>query len=174
MKILGVSGSLQTGSSNRQVLRTVAEMLGTVPLHHFESTGDLPAFNSDLDDDPPPEPVARWRKALADADAVVISTPEYAHSYPGALKNALDWVVGSGEFVDKPVLVITAGPSGGVRARDALVPVLRAISANVVDAISIAAVKQKYDGDDLVDTETRAQIADALAALRAAVEARPN
>ncbi|CAN5657711.1 hypothetical protein BH10ACT1_BH10ACT1_27100 [soil metagenome] len=151
------------------VLHTVAERLpADTAFSVFESTADLPAFDPGLDVEPVPDGVARWRSALTAADAVVISTPEYAHSYPGHLKNALDWVVGSAELVDKPVLLITAGPSGGVKARAALVPVLEVISSNVVAAISVAAVRQKYDGDRLVDPDTLTLLDHALAALLAA------
>ncbi|QXC59673.1 NAD(P)H-dependent oxidoreductase [Aquihabitans sp. G128] len=168
-----MSGSLQAASSNLLVLGTVADRLpaGTA-FHVFASTGDLPAFNPDLDVEPAPEAVARWRAELAAADAVVVATPEYAHSYPGHLKNALDWVVGSGELVDKPVLLITAGPGGGVKAREALSPVLKVISSDLVGAISIAAVRQKYDGTELVDADALALVDQGLAALVAAASAR--
>jgi len=72
--------------------------------------------------------------------------------------------------VDKPVLLVTAGPGGGVKAREALVPVLKVISSDLVGAISIAAVRQKYDGDELVDVDTLALLDQALAALVAAAE----
>ena len=170
MHVLGICGSLQATSSNLLVLATVAERLPSgTRFTRSDATADLPAFNPDLDVDPPHPAVARWRRQLAEADAVVISTPEYAHSYPGALKNGLDWVVGSGELVDKPVALITAGPSGGQRALDALEPVLRVISSDLVGSLAIPAVRQKYDGARLVDAEVSGRLDDLLAELVAAV-----
>jgi NADPH-dependent FMN reductase len=66
----------------------------------------LPPFNPDLDGDPALAAVARFRAALQACDAVLISSPEYAHGVPGVLKNALDWVVGSGELVNKPIALV--------------------------------------------------------------------
>lgn len=166
MKLLGVCGSLQAGSSNAAVLRAVAGLLpADVEWEVFESTGDLPAFNPDISDAAAPAAVRRWRSALSAADGVVISTPEYAHSLPGALKNALDWVVGTGELVDMPVLAISAGPSGGSRAMSALNQVLRAVSADVVASIEIASVRQKLDGDRFTDADLRAHADTNLASL---------
>ena len=166
MKLLGVCGSLQTNSSNSAVLRAVAGRLpGGVEWRRFESTGDLPAFNPDISDDDAPTAVRQWRSALTESDGVVISTPEYAHSLPGALKNALDWVVGSSEFVDMPVIVISAGPSGGSLAMAALVPVLEVISAEVVSTIEIPAVRHKMEGDRFTDPAVGQQVDAAIAAL---------
>ncbi len=103
MRILGVSGSLREKSKNTMALRSAEAVV------LFEELGMLPHFNPDLDAAPFPESVLRWRAALVAADAVVISSPEYAHGVPGVLKNALDWVVGSGEFMDKPVALLDLG-----------------------------------------------------------------
>lgn len=173
MKLLGVCGSLQVGSSNAAVLRAVAGRLpAAVDWDVFGSTGDLPAFNPDIPDADAPPSVQRWRSALRRSDGVVISTPEYAHSLPGALKNALDWVVGTGELVDMPVLVISAGPSGGSRAMASLTQVLRAVSADVVAGIEIAAVRQKLDGDRISDAELRSRVDAAVASLLGTIGSR--
>ena len=103
MRILGISGSLRDQSKNTVALRGAAGVV------LFEELGLLPHFNPDLDVEPFPEAVVRWRAALLAADAVVISSPEYAHGVPGVLKNALDWVVGSGEFMHKPVALVDLG-----------------------------------------------------------------
>jgi NAD(P)H-dependent FMN reductase len=129
----------------------------------FAGIEDLPHFNPDRDVDPPHSAVAAWRGALAGADAVVIATPEYAHGYPGALKDALDWVVGSGELVDTPVLLVTASGSGGVRAAEGLAPVIRVIAGQLVGPISIWGVAPKVTDGRLTDL-------DDLDALAAAVE----
>jgi chromate reductase, NAD(P)H dehydrogenase (quinone) len=69
----------------------------------YDGVSRLPHFSPDLDGENAPAPVADWRAQLKTSDGVLISSPEYAHGVPGSLKNALDWVVGSGEFVEKPV-----------------------------------------------------------------------
>src|SRR6202012_4211982 len=78
----------------------------------YEQMETLPPFNPDLDLEPGPEEVSRFRSALRDCSAVIFSTPEYAHGIPGSLKNALDWVVGSGELSRKPVALINASARG--------------------------------------------------------------
>lgn len=83
-----------------------------------------------------PPVVARWRDRVAAADAIVISSPEYAHGIPGALKNALDWLVGSMEFVGKPVGLLNAS-SASRYAHPQLIEVLTVMSANVVPAASV-------------------------------------
>ena len=101
MKILAISGSLRANSKNTKLLQNAG-------LEVYSELAQLPYFNPDLDTESPPEPVARFRKLLQDADAVLISSPEYAHGVPGVLKNALDWIVSSGEFVQKPVALVNA------------------------------------------------------------------
>ncbi|WP_421121934.1 NADPH-dependent FMN reductase [Aquihabitans daechungensis] len=173
-----MSGSLQARSSTAAVLASIADLVtlraaaeapvgaacATAPTFEvFDGIEELPHFNPDRDVEPPPAEVAAWRSTLAAADAVVIATPEYAHGYPGALKDALDWIVGSGELVDTPVLLVTASGSGGVRAGAALTPVLEVMSARLVGPISIWGVSPKV-------TEGRLTDPDDLDALSAAIE----
>jgi chromate reductase, NAD(P)H dehydrogenase (quinone) len=80
--------------------------------------------------------VSDWRSKLRDADGVVFSVPEYAHGVPGALKNRLDWVVGSGELVDKPVTIFNASPRG-TYAQASLTETLTVMSAKVVPEASV-------------------------------------
>jgi NAD(P)H-dependent FMN reductase len=100
----------------------------------FRGIGDLPHFNPDIDreEDVPPPEVAAW-SALRSADGVVISCPEYAHGLPGSFKNALDWLVSSGEFMEKPVLLLNAAPAGGQFAQAALAETLRMIGAIILE-----------------------------------------
>jgi chromate reductase len=113
IRILAISGSLRSASSNSVLLRAAA-MLAPEELQIFlyQGLGDLPHFNPDFDGDEPCAPVTDFRNRLREADGVLISTPEYAHGVPGVLKNALDWLVRSGEFVDKPVCIINQLPRG--------------------------------------------------------------
>lgn len=134
MRIVALSGSLRKGSSNGGVLRAYAAVAPTgVEVAIFEEWGELPSFNPDLDreGDVPPPAVAAFRALLAGADAFVISSPEYAHGVPGAFKNALDWIVSSGEFGGKPVALVNASP-GGEYVRRALIDTLTVMGANVL------------------------------------------
>jgi NAD(P)H-dependent FMN reductase len=124
----------------------------------FGGLATIPAFNPEHDD-PAPAPVTAWRARLAAADAVLIATPEYAGSLPGALKNALDWIVGSAELYTKPVAVVSAGPGGGALARTDLVRTLTWQGAHVVAQLGIAAVRNKIDAEGrLADPATVADI----------------
>ena len=138
MTILAISGSLRAASSNSQLLLALRALAPPdTPILIDSSLADLPHFNPDLDTHPPHPAVARFRAALREASAVIISSPEYAHGVPGTLKNALDWVVGSGEFVDKPVALIT--PSArGTYARASLTETLLTMSARLIPEASIA------------------------------------
>lgn len=137
-----------------------------VDIVFYQGLAQIPPFNPDIDDADAPAPVLALRVEVNDADAVLISSPEYAHGVPGVLKNALDWLVASGEFIDKPVAVINAS-SRATHARASLVETLTMMSARVVDGASIT-----------LPLDGRAASADALAAdpavaggLRAALQA---
>ena len=109
----------------------------------YDDLGELPPFNPDLDD--PGDAVRDWRARMGAADAVVIASPEYAGSVAGVVKNALDWIVGSGEFYRKPVGLISAGTSGGIHARNALVQTLTWQGAHVVASLGIGSPRTKSD-----------------------------
>ena len=92
MRVLGISGSLRRDSLNSALLRTAAERLPAgVELVRFEQLAEIPPYDEDVEAASVPEPVRELREALDSADAVLIATPEYNHSIPGQLKNALDW-----------------------------------------------------------------------------------
>ena len=159
--VLTLCGSLRADSSNRRLLRAAAALLpDDVSVDHFEGLAALPAFDPGLDDAPGPT-VEDFRRRIKDASAVLISTPEYAHGVPGALKNALDWLVGSGELIDKPVAVILASTSDGVFARQALVEVLRTMSAKVPDALtmSVGGIRSKVKMDGTLDGDLAVSMA---------------
>jgi NAD(P)H-dependent FMN reductase len=133
--MLGICGSLQARSKNLLLVQTAARVAppgARVVL--FDGLRDLPHFDPDLDAEVPPPPVATWRRALADADAVLIACPEYGFSLPGALKNAIDWVIGSGELEGKVVAITAATPSPerGRRGLQALRDTLGAVRATIV------------------------------------------
>src|SRR5260370_22765829 len=110
-RIVGLSGSLRARSSNTALVRAAFALVpATTETVLYEGVGTLPHFNPDLDQegDIPPPTVAGLRTLLCTADGFIVSVPEYAHGLPGAFKNALDWVVSSGELAHKPVLVLNA------------------------------------------------------------------
>ena len=137
--LLLLSGSTRAGSTNTAVLRTVGRLVpdGVHGLL-YEGLAELPAFNPDDDHDPLPAPVADLRRHLAAADAILICTPEYAGSLPGAFKNLLDWTVGGTELAGKPVAWINvasvAAPTGGAGAHAELATVLGYVGAAVVES----------------------------------------
>src|SRR5437870_1396517 len=101
MRILAICGSLQARPANLALLRSAAANAPAgVEVVLFDGLRDLPHFNPDLEPEgaPPPPAVAAWRRALAESDGVLIATPEYGFSLPGALKNGIDWTIGSGEL----------------------------------------------------------------------------
>lgn len=129
--ILAISGSLREASSNTTLLRAAISLAPpNVQFTLYGGIGDLPHFNPDLDGENPPPAVAHWRAALRAADAVLICSPEYAHGVPGSLKNALDWIVGSGEFMGKPVTLLNASLSS-IHAQTSLTETLTVMMAQV-------------------------------------------
>ena len=126
---------------------------GEVDFLIYEGLGSLPHFDGSTD--PAPE-VTGFRKLITDADGVVICTPEYAFGVPGSLKNALDWTVSTGEFVGKPVAVITAATSGD-KAHASLLLTLSARSAYVAEnaTLLIPFIRSKMNvNNEITDAET--------------------
>ena len=137
MRILAVSGSLRVSSSNTVLLRALAELAPAgVEVRLYEELAQLPHFNPDLDIEPVPEAVREWRSQLASADGVVFSAPEYAHGVPGSLKNALDWVVGSGELVNRAVVLFNAS-ARGMYAQASLTETLTVMTARVASPVTV-------------------------------------
>ena len=134
MKILGICGSLQAQSKNLALLHTAARLVPAgVELALFDGLRDLPHFNPDIEAEAP-DSVRQWRQALSASDAVLIASPEYGFSLPGALKNAIDWVIGSAELEGKVVAITAAvaGPERGRRGLQALRDTLTAVRATIV------------------------------------------
>jgi chromate reductase len=176
MKVLGISGSLRSGSHNTRLLRAAAELLPPGDeLEVFERLGEVPPFSEDAEHDPPAA-VGALKRAIAAADAVLIATPEYNHSIPGVLKNALDWVsrpIAANPMRGKPALVIGAstGMFGAVWAQAETRKVLGALGARVLDEeLPVAKATAGVD-DPLVHArlaELLARLVDGERALRAA------
>lgn len=132
IQILAISGSLRAASSNLALLKaaTYLEVPG-VSIKICEVVAQLPLFNPDLNPDDFPL-VREFRNQLVAANLVLISSPEYAHGVPGALKNALDWVVATGEFMSKPVAFLY--PSArGTYMQASLAEIIRVMDARVLN-----------------------------------------
>jgi NAD(P)H-dependent FMN reductase len=137
MKIIAISGSLRATSLNTAVLQAAGRLAPTgVKIEIFEGIGNLPFFNSDLDGDRVPREVAEFRAVIGTADGLLISSPEYARGVAGVMKNALDWLVGSFEFPNKPVALINTSPRA-THALAALTVTLETMSARLVKDASI-------------------------------------
>ena len=140
-------------------------------LEIFPDLGSIPLFNPDRTDLPPA--VATLRASIQAADAVIFSTPEYAHGLPGALKNALDWLVSGIELTDKPVVLFNASPRS-VYAQAALREVLVTLGARMLEdaCVTIPLTADSRTPQQLVtDRRDRSPIAAALQRLAASVTA---
>jgi NAD(P)H-dependent FMN reductase len=132
-RILCLCGSLRRVSSNRAALEAARALApATLQLDVHGGLGELPWFNPDIETDPLPPSVVALRGAVARADALLIACPEYAHGIPGAFKNLLDWLVGSTDFPGKPVLLLNCSARASHHAQDALVDVLKTMSARLL------------------------------------------
>jgi chromate reductase, NAD(P)H dehydrogenase (quinone) len=153
INILAISGSLRADSSNNAVINTVAKMMPEyVGFAIYRGLGTLPHFN---DSKEPATEVVEFRKMLRAADGVLICSPEYAFGVPGVLKNALDWTVSSGEFVNKPVALITAA-TGGDKAHASLQLTFTALSAHIPEEckLLISFVRSKLNENSEVKDAT--------------------
>jgi chromate reductase, NAD(P)H dehydrogenase (quinone) len=172
VKVLGISGSLRRDSYNTSLLRSAAELLGDdARLEVWNELKEIPPYDHDDDRDPAPAAVARLRDELAGADAVLIATPEYNASIPGALKNALDWVsrpLATNALRNRPVAVVGAstGVFGAVWAQAELRKVLAAMGARVVDLeLPVTQAPSRFEDGRLVDDDVREGFAAVLARL---------
>ena len=173
MRVLGISGSLRAGSLNTELLRLAAEELPAgVELELYDELASIPPFDQDLVELAPAE-AGRLKDAVADADAILIATPEFNGSIPGQLKNALDWVsrpLGENPARGKPVAVIGASTSsfGGIWAQRELKKVLGILGARVLDVeLPVAKADRRLLEPD---PDLRAELAGVADALVAAVD----
>ncbi len=178
MKLLLISASLRHGSYNTAIINYIAKYCAAnlIEASIYDELAAIPAFSPDIDlhdleDDASPQSVRTLRAAVKNVDALIISTPEYAFEIPGALKNALDWLISSGEFVDKPTMVISASTSaaGGESAHAVLTKLLGILSAKVVQdkPLCIDRVNKKIDENgNITDSALAEQLNDSVNSLR--------
>jgi chromate reductase len=178
MRVLGITGSLRRDSYNHALLREAGERLPAgAELVEFDRLGEIPPYDADLEAEVTPEPVEALRRAMREADAVIVATPEYNHSIPGVLKNALDWAsrpAGQSALTGKPAVVIGAstGMFGAVWAQAETRKVLGALGGRVVEGeLPIARAAEIYrDGKLELPPEHSEQLEGLLAELLSEVE----
>ena len=174
LMILGIAGSLRRGSYNRGALAAARELAPEgVSVEVFDLNG-IPPFNQD-EDRRPPESVIELKRRIRAADAILIATPEYNYSYPGVLKNAIDWAsrpYGDSAWEAKPGALMGASPGsfGTARAQYHLRQVLLALNMQMLNRpeVMIANAAQRFDEQGrLTDENTREHIRKLVVALAA-------
>jgi chromate reductase len=162
IRILGIFGSLRGNSYNKLLMIAASKLLPpSAQLEIFE-INRIPLYNQDVEARGLPEEVKVFKAKIEAADALLISTPEYNHSYPGVLKNAIDWAsrpYGHNSFDGKPVAVMSASPGvfGGIAAQDHLKQVLLALNTRLVTqpAVIVSSAQEKINQDgNLLDKNT--------------------
>jgi chromate reductase len=174
LKILGISGSLRKASFNSAALRACGELMPTgMALTIFDGLGEFPLYNQEVMDAGIPEPVQRLRTAIADADGLLIASPEYNFSVSAALKNGIDWIsrVPNQPFQDKPIAIFSAsaGPLGGARVQYDLRRILGQLWGHVLPRpeVFIGSAPAKFDAQGaLADEATKKFLADLLAGFK--------
>src|SRR3954469_8869418 len=169
MKILAIPGSLRDGSYNKLLIHAAEELAPDgVEIHIFD-IDDIPLYNQDEDTPDEPESVAHLREAIRDADALLLSTPEYNYSLPGVLKNAIDWASrppGNSAWNGKPVAIMGAsvGVIGTARAQYHLRQIFVFLDMNPVNQpeVMINASKSFDPQGNLTDQQPKDLIAKLL------------
>jgi chromate reductase len=180
MKVLGISGSLRRDSHNTSLLLAAGELLPDgAELELWDGLKAVPPYDEDDDVEPAPAAVAALRDVITGADAILIATPEYNHSVPGQLKNAIDWAsrpLATNPLRNKPVAVVGAssGAFGAVWAQAELRKVLAATGARVVDGeVAVGHAHEKLDAEGgLADDSLREALAEVVDALVTVTRAR--
>ncbi len=163
LDLIFLSGSLRTGSYNSHLLRAIREVAPPELRLTPQRIDDLPIFNPDLEQGESVAAVVALQHAVRAADGLVIATPEYNHSVPGGLKNAIDWLSrgkAPHALFGMPTAILGAsdGPMGTTRAQYHLRQILTALNAptmNFPQVLVMNARSRFNDQGDLTDEPTR-------------------
>lgn len=176
--VLALAGSLRAASVHRRLLQAAVEGAPDgLEIEIWDGLAGLPAYDEDLEDDVP-ETVSAFRELVAGADALLIVTPEYNGSIPGALKNAVDWASrprGEAALAGIPVALVSGSPSafGGVWAQNELRKSLAIAGAAPLEAgVAVGKASERFDAHGRLDTETAGQLQTLLGALTEAALTR--
>lgn len=172
LNILAFAGSLRTGSYNRALLRAAQELAPAGMAITSYDIIDVPLYNGDVEAQGDPEPVARFKQAIRDADGVLMATPEYNHGVPGVMKNAVDWAsrpARSAPLGGKPVAILGASPgiTGTARGQSQLRQAFEFTNSYAMPQPEILVFKahEKFGPDGaLTDESTRVHLQAFLAA----------
>jgi len=160
-KILAISGSTRSRSVNLSILQHIARLMADRwEVRLYDGLTQLPYFNPDLDQPESPAEVLAFRKLIAEADGVIICTPEYVFSLPGALKNAIEWTVSTTVFSDKPTALVTAAASGQ-KAHESLLLIMKTLGVALGEGADflISSAKGKVSSEgEITDAFTLQQI----------------
>lgn len=167
--IVGIAGSLRQGSCNAALLRAAAALFPPGSALEIASIRDIPLYDGDLEAAAGiPAPVHHLKERIAAADGLLLATPEYNHSVPGVLKNAVDWLSRPPGDIPRvfgglPVALLgaTPGPGGTRMAQAAWLPILRALGTRLWfgEALYVASAAARFDGDgNLSDDSLRARL----------------
>lgn len=183
LKVLGIAGSLRKGSYNRALLRAAAAVAPDGMTIEIAEISGIPPFDEDVEKKGMPPAVAALRKKVSEADAILIATPEYNHSVPGVLKNAIDWLSRGDDqpLGGKPcaIMGVSTGMIGTARAQVHLRDLAVAVNMPVLaqPEILVAKAQERFDErPELADEATRKRVRallEALAGWASQLAARP-
>jgi chromate reductase len=166
--IIGISGALRKGSYNAALLRAAVELAPSGLSIETQSIRGIPLYDGDVEAEGIPEPVRVLKDRLAESDGLLLVTPEYNNSFPGVMKNAIDWMSRPAKdiprvFGGKPVAIMGATPGRGATtlAQNAWLPVLRTLGTLpwFGPRIQIPGAAKVFDAEGrLTDDETRALV----------------
>jgi len=174
LRILGLAGSLRRASYNRGLIRAASEAAPSGLVIGAFDLADVPMYNQDVEDAGEPGPVVALKHAIAEADALLVATPEYNHGVPGVLKNAIDWASRprlTSPLRDKSVAVMGASPGRGSTARaqaqlrDAFV--FTGACVMPLPELLVGTAASRFDDDgNVTDPELRESLMELMEALR--------
>jgi len=172
MNVLGFSGSLRESSLNSALLRAAGELLPAGVALRIAPLSEIPLFGKEAGPEAFPEPVKQLRRSIAEADALLFVTPEYNHSIPGVLKNAIDWASCPPDqpFAGKPAAILGAssGRLGTVLGQHHLRQMFVYLDVHAVNKpeVFVNAAGEKFDADlRLADEPTRDLVRQLMTAL---------
>jgi NAD(P)H-dependent FMN reductase len=179
-RLVGVSGSLRKGSFNTQLLRACQPLLPAGVSLEIVTLHEVPLYDGDVEARGIPPGVAKLKDLVAGADGLLIASPEYNHTMPGVLKNAIDWLSRPAEdigrvFKGRPVALIGASPGGfgTARGQASWLPALRAVLLRPYfehAPFYLSKAHQAFDeAGGFTDARTREQLAGFLAGFAAFV-----
>ena len=165
-KVFAICGSTRRDSGNLQLLIAISELFkDELNIEIYTKLSEIPHFNPDITDEETPAIVKEFRAKIQEAEGVIICTPEYVFSLPGALKNAIEWTISTTVFSEKPVALITA--SGlGQKAHESLLLIMKTIYTRYTEEtqLCISGIRSKVSKNQITDPETLNRVRNLISA----------